>query len=63
VVTGTDDVPIPCAETRRIADAVSHAEFVAIEGGSHVCFNALYRCRPLVADWVHERLTEEETYA
>ena len=56
VITGRLDRVIPWEETKRIADAVGAAEWVLYGDGTHVCNNIPYRYRPLVADWMHDRL-------
>ncbi len=56
VVTGKRDRVIAWEETKRIADAVPDAEWVLYEDGTHVCNNIPYKYRPLVADWMRERL-------
>jgi pimeloyl-ACP methyl ester carboxylesterase len=55
-VTGKLDRLIPWESTRRQADAAPHGEFVLFEDGNHVCANIPYKARPLVADWLAERL-------
>lgn len=56
VVTGRLDRVIPWEQTRRIADEVPHSEWVLYEDGTHVCNNIPFRYRPLVADWMRDRL-------
>jgi pimeloyl-ACP methyl ester carboxylesterase len=55
-VTGRKDRLIPWESTERQARAARHGELVVLEDGSHVCANMPYRARPLVADWMRERL-------
>jgi dipeptidyl aminopeptidase/acylaminoacyl peptidase len=55
-VTGTLDRIVPWQQTERAASEVPRGEFVLFEGGSHVCSNMPYRYRPLVADWMWDRL-------
>jgi pimeloyl-ACP methyl ester carboxylesterase len=55
-VTGKLDRLIPWESTRRQADAAPHGEFVLFEDGNHVCSNIPYKARPLVADWLAEKL-------
>jgi pimeloyl-ACP methyl ester carboxylesterase len=57
-VTGKLDRLIPWESTRRQAEAAPRGEFVLFEDGNHVCANVPYKARPLVADWLAERLTE-----
>ena len=56
VVTGRRDRVIPWEQTKRIADAAPRGEFVLFEGGTHVCNNMPFKYRPLVADWMRDRL-------
>ena len=56
VVTGALDRVISWQQTRRIADDVPGAEWVLYEDGTHVCNNIPFKYRPLVADWIGERL-------
>jgi len=56
VVTGKLDRVIAWEETKRIADAAPNSEWVLYEEGTHVCNNMPFRYRPLVADWIRERL-------
>jgi pimeloyl-ACP methyl ester carboxylesterase len=55
-VTGKLDRLIPWEQTRRAAEAAPRGEFVLFEDGNHVCANVPYKARPLVADWLRERL-------
>jgi len=55
-VTGRLDRLIPWQQTRRQAEAAAHGELVLFEDGNHVCANVPYKARPLVADWLRERL-------
>ena len=55
-VTGKLDRLIPWEQTRRAADAAPQGEFVLFEDGNHVCANVPYKARPLVADWLREKL-------
>jgi 2,6-dihydroxypseudooxynicotine hydrolase len=55
-VTGKNDRLIPWESTRRQAEAAPRGEFVLFEDGNHVCANVPYKARPLVADWLAERL-------
>jgi 2,6-dihydroxypseudooxynicotine hydrolase len=56
VVTGRRDRVIPWEETRRIADAAPRGQWVLYDEGTHVCNNIPYKYRPLVADWIRDRL-------
>jgi pimeloyl-ACP methyl ester carboxylesterase len=55
-VTGRLDRLIPWEQTRRQAEAAPRGEFVMFDDGNHVCANVPYKARPLVADWLRERL-------
>jgi pimeloyl-ACP methyl ester carboxylesterase len=55
-VTGKLDRLIPWEATERAAKAAPQGEFVLLEEGNHVCANLSYVYRPLVADWLRERL-------
>ena len=56
LVTGKLDRIIPWEQTERIAREAPDATFVLYEDGAHVCNNLPYRYRPLVGDWLAERL-------
>jgi len=56
VVTGRRDRLIPWEDTKRIADEAPDATWVLYDEGTHVCNNLPFRYRPLVADWIAERL-------
>ncbi|UJA20446.1 alpha/beta hydrolase [Thermoleophilia bacterium SCSIO 60948] len=56
IIAGKLDRLIPWEQTKRIADAAPNGEFVVYDEGNHVCNNVAYRYRPLVADWLAERL-------
>jgi pimeloyl-ACP methyl ester carboxylesterase len=56
VVTGKRDRVIAWQETKRIADAIPHSEWVLYEDGTHVCNNIPFKYRPLVSDWIRARL-------
>jgi pimeloyl-ACP methyl ester carboxylesterase len=55
-VTGGLDRIIPWRQTERAAREAPDGTFVLYEQGTHVCSNVPYRYRPLVADWMAERL-------
>ena len=55
-MTGKRDRVIPWEQTQRIADAAPNGEWVLYEDGTHVCNNIPFRYRPLVADWIRDRL-------
>jgi pimeloyl-ACP methyl ester carboxylesterase len=55
-VTGKLDRLIPWEQTQRAAEAAPQGEFVLFEDGNHVCANVPYKARPLVADWLREKL-------
>jgi 2,6-dihydroxypseudooxynicotine hydrolase len=56
VVTGKLDRLVKWEESKKIADAAPNATWVLFDEGNHVCNNIPYRYRPLVADWLRERL-------
>lgn len=56
IITGKLDRLIPWEDTKRIADEIPGAEWVLYEHGTHVCNNLPFAYRPLVADWMRERL-------
>jgi dipeptidyl aminopeptidase/acylaminoacyl peptidase len=56
VITGKLDRLIPWESTKRTADESPNAELVVYEEGNHVCNNVAYRYRPLLADWLREKL-------
>jgi len=57
VVHGGRDRIFPPADARRIVDfAGDRAEMIEYADGNHVCNNLAYRYRPLIADWLAERL-------
>ena len=55
-VTGGLDRIIPWRQTERAARETPDGSFVLYERGTHVCSNLPYRYRPLVGDWMAERL-------
>jgi pimeloyl-ACP methyl ester carboxylesterase len=55
-VTGGLDRIIPWRQTERAARETPNGTFVLYEQGTHVCSNVPYRYRPLVSDWMAERL-------
>jgi pimeloyl-ACP methyl ester carboxylesterase len=57
VVTGARDRVVPWEMTKRIADESPRSEWVLYEDGSHVCNNIPFKYRPLVADWLRDRLS------
>jgi dienelactone hydrolase len=56
VLTGKLDRVIGWEQTKRIADAVPNSEWVLYEAGTHVCNNIPFEYRPLVSDWIADRL-------
>jgi 2,6-dihydroxypseudooxynicotine hydrolase len=56
VVTGKLDRVVGWEQTKRIADEVPGSEWVLYEEGTHVCNNIPFKYRPLVADWMRDRL-------
>jgi 2,6-dihydroxypseudooxynicotine hydrolase len=57
VITGRHDRLIPWEDTKRIADEAPQGEWVLFDDGNHVCNNIPYKYRPLVGDWMAERLS------
>jgi dienelactone hydrolase len=57
VVTGKLDRLIPWKSTKLVADEAPDSTFVLYAEGNHVCNNVAYRYRPLLADWLAERLS------
>jgi pimeloyl-ACP methyl ester carboxylesterase len=55
-LTGALDRIVPWKQTERAARETPNGSFVVYEQGSHVCSNVPYRYRPLVGDWMAERL-------
>jgi 2,6-dihydroxypseudooxynicotine hydrolase len=58
VVFGKLDRLIPWQQAERVAAEAPHAELVMYPDGNHVCNNIPYKYRPLVADWMQERLRD-----
>ena len=57
VVHGGRDRIFPVADARMVAEmAGPRAEWVEYPDGNHVCNNIAYKYRPLVADWMAEKL-------
>jgi pimeloyl-ACP methyl ester carboxylesterase len=56
VVTGRLDRIVPWEQTKLLADEVPHSEWVLYGDGTHVCNNIPFKYRPLVADWMQDRL-------
>ena len=56
VVFGKLDRLIPWQDAERVAAEAPNAELVMYAEGNHVCNNIPYKWRPLVADWLKERL-------
>lgn len=58
VVFGKLDRLIPWQHAERVASEAPNAELVMYPEGNHVCNNIPYKYRPLVADWMKERLDD-----
>jgi len=58
VVCGMQDRLIPWQQAQRVAAEAARAELVAYPDGNHVCNNIPYKYRPLVGDWIRERLSD-----
>lgn len=56
VVFGKLDRLIPWQQAARVAAEAPNAELVMYPDGNHVCNNIPYKYRPLVGDWMAERL-------
>ena len=56
VITGKLDRIVPWEQTKRIADEVPGSDWVLYDDGTHVCNNIPFKYRPLVADWMQDRL-------
>jgi 2,6-dihydroxypseudooxynicotine hydrolase len=58
VIHGARDRLFPPAQAERIAREAGNATLVMYPDGNHVCNNIAYKYRPLMADWLAERLGE-----
>jgi len=56
VVHGGRDGIIPPAQAERIARAAPRATLALFPEGNHVCNNIPYKYRPLMADWLREKV-------
>jgi len=56
VIHGARDGLFPPAQAERIAREAPNATLVMYPDGNHVCNNIAYKYRPLMADWLKERL-------
>jgi len=56
VIHGARDGLFPPAQAERIAREARNATLVMYPDGNHVCNNIAYKYRPLMADWLKERL-------
>jgi 2,6-dihydroxypseudooxynicotine hydrolase len=56
VIGGGRDRLIPAADAERLGSEAPGAELVIYPEGNHVCNNIPYKYRPLVGDWLRERL-------
>jgi len=56
VIHGARDRLFPPAQAERIAREAPSATLVMYPDGNHVCNNIAYKYRPLMADWLKERL-------
>ena len=59
VIHGTLDRIVDCAQSYEIVEKSNSVEknHIVIEGGNHVCNNYVYQYRPVIADWVVEKLS------
>ena len=58
VIHGAKDRLFPPAQAERIVREAGNATLVMYPDGNHVCNNIAYKYRPLMADWLAERLGE-----
>lgn len=58
VIHGARDRLFPPAQAERIAAEAPHATLVMFPEGNHVCNNIAYKYRPLMSDWLAERLRD-----
>lgn len=56
VIHGARDRLFPPAQAERIAHEAPNATLVMYPDGNHVCNNISYKYRPLMADWLKEKL-------
>lgn len=56
-VTGARDRLIPWQQTARQAEETPNATFINYADGNHGVSNMPYRARPMIADWMSDRLT------
>ena len=56
VIHGARDRLFPPAQAQQIAKEAPNATLVMYPDGNHVCNNIPYKYRPLMADWLRERL-------
>ncbi len=56
VVFGKLDRLIPYRQAEEVAQGAPNAELVMFPDGNHVCNNLPYKYRPLVGDWLAEKL-------
>jgi predicted alpha/beta-fold hydrolase len=56
VIHGARDRLFPPAQAEQIAREAPNATLVMYPDGNHVCNNIAYKYRPLMADWLRERL-------
>ena len=57
IVFGKLDRLIPWQQAERLAAEAPNAELVMYPDGNHVCNNLPFKYRPLIGDWMRERLT------
>ena len=60
VINGKLDAQTTYTNTEELASEAKEAgvdvKYVLYEEGTHVCFNIPYKYRPLVGDWMADRL-------
>lgn len=56
VVHGAQDRIVPPEQAYMFKEQVPNVEFLIFEDGNHVCQNLAHIVRPLIADWIAEKL-------
>lgn len=57
VVHSTEDRIFPDSDAWRMKERKPDAEVVIYEGGDHCCHNRSHHAKPLIADWLSDRLS------
>ncbi len=58
VVFGRQDRLIPYRQAEQVAAELPNRELIMYPEGNHTCANIPYKSRPLIADWIAERLRD-----